>query len=111
MPTATLIGRDDISFAGPANHYQLDPPLSGFHFVTVFVEPGYGPVAPRVAVVPRRMDETPMMNAPLPGSYSLQHEVTIDEAAWWALQTAGGYDIVIPPEPVSDPEPVDSEGE
>lgn len=30
-----------------------------------------------------------MLNAPLPGSFSLQHEVTIDEAAWWALQTAG----------------------
>ena len=110
MPTATLIGRDDISFAGPANHYQLDPPLNGFHFVTVFIEPGYASVAPRVAVVPRRVDETPVMNAPLPGSFSLQHEVTIDEAAWWALQTAGGYDIVTP-EPVADPEPVDSEGE
>lgn len=101
MPTATLVGRDNISFAGPANHYQLDPPLNGLHFITVFIEPGYGSVAPRVAVVPRRMDGTPMMNAPLPGSFSLQHEVTIDEAAWWALQTAGGYEIVTPPE---DPE-------
>ena len=111
MPTATLIGRDDISFAGPANHYELDAPLSGFQFVTVFIEPGYASVAPRVAVVPRRLDGAPMLNAPLPGSFSLQHEVTIDEAAWWALQTAGGYDIVIPPEPVPDPESADSEGE
>ncbi len=45
MPTATLIGRDNISFAGPANHYQLDPPLNGLHFVTVFIEPGYASVA------------------------------------------------------------------
>ncbi len=41
-----------------------------------------------------------MLNAPLPGSFSLQHEVTIDEAAWWALQTAGGYEIVTPSDEV-----------
>lgn len=102
-PIAILVNRDNITFAGLANTYQLDPPLRGYQFVTVFIEPGYGPVAPRATVVPKRIDETPMLNAPLPGSFSLQHEVTIDEAAWWALQTAGGYEIVIPePIPVEE---------
>lgn len=94
MATATLIDRDVISFAGPANSYRLDPPLSGHEFVTVFIEPGYGSVAPRAAVVPKRLGDEPMLNAPLPGSFSLQGETSIDDAAWFALLAAGGYEIV-----------------
>ena len=111
MATATLIERDNITFAGPANHYRLDPPLRGFEHVTVFIEPAYGGAGPRVVISPKRMDSEPMLNVPLPGSVSLHHDATIDEAAWFALLAAGGYDIVIPPEPEPDPEPVDSEGE
>lgn len=99
MATATLIGRDTTSYAGPANHYLLDPPLNGLPFVTVYLAPGYDIVAARANVVPLRTDATPMLNAPLPGSFSLQHDVDIDEAAWFALLAAGGYEIVIPPEP------------
>lgn len=107
MPTAVLIGRDTTTYAGPANHYLLDPPLSGLPVVTVFLQPGYDIVAPRAVVVPVRTDGTHVLNAPLPGSFSLQHDVTIDEAAWFALLAAGGYEIVEPviPDPGSEPEP------
>lgn len=77
----------------------------------VYMEPAYGGASPRVVISPKRMDSEPMLNVPLPGSVSLHHDATIDESAWFALLAAGGYDIVIPPEPVSDPEPVDSEVE
>lgn len=109
MATATLIARDNITYAGPANHYQLDPPLRGFQHVMVYMEPEYGGAGPRVVISPKRVDNEPMLNVPLPGSVSLHHDVTIDEAAWFALLAAGGYDIVIPPE--TEPDLVDSEGE
>ncbi|MHD0296987.1 hypothetical protein RCF19_13960 [Rhodococcus qingshengii] len=96
MPTATLTERDNITFAGPANHYRLNPPLRGFEHVTVFIEPAYGGMSPRVVIAPRRMDNEPMLNVPLPGSVSLHHEASIDDAAWFALLAAGGYEIVKP---------------
>lgn len=96
MATATLIEHDPCSFAGPANMYRLDPPLAGHDHVTVFLEPGYGSVGPRAVIVPNVMGGEPMLNAPLPGSVSLHHDATIDEAAWFALLAAGGYEIVSP---------------
>ncbi|GAA3178474.1 hypothetical protein GCM10020255_071110 [Rhodococcus baikonurensis] len=66
----------------------------------VYMEPAYGGASPRVVISPKRMDDEPMLNVPLPGSVSLHHDATIDEAAWFALLAAGGYDIVIPPEPI-----------
>lgn len=108
MPTATLVARDNITYAGPANHYLLDPPLRGFEHVMVYMEPEYGGAGPRVVISPKRMDKEPMLNIPLPGSVSLHHDATIDEAAWFALLAAGGYDIVTPPE---DLEPTTPEEE
>lgn len=94
MATATLIERDNLTFAGPANHYKLDPPLMGHEHVMVFIEPGYASITPRAVIVPKRLGEEPMLNAPLPGSFSLQGDSTIDDAAWFALLAAGGYEIV-----------------
>lgn len=106
MPTATLIDRDNLTFAGPANCYHLDPPLMGNEFVMVYIEPGYGSITPRVTIVPKRIGDAPALNAPLPGSYSLQHDVSIDDGAWFALLAAGGYEIVVP-DPVVDDSPAE----
>ncbi|NHP15253.1 hypothetical protein G8767_17000 [Rhodococcus sp. IC4_135] len=112
MATATLIDADWGGCPGPAQMYELDPPLAehrreniGGQWVTlthsrvvIWMQPGYGSTGPCVKVVPLRTSDAPALNVEMPGSYALQHEVTIDEASWWALQTAGGYEIVVPPE-------------
>ncbi|MBT9295320.1 hypothetical protein KKP62_10130 [Rhodococcus sp. GOMB7] len=115
MATATLIEANWGGCPGPAQMYELDPPLAEHRRekvdgewltlthsrVVIWMQPGFGSTGPCVKVVPLRSAGAAALNVEMPGSYALQHEVTIDEAAWWALQTAGGYEIVTPPE---DPE-------
>ena len=120
MPTATLIDANYGGCPGPAHLYELSEPLAenrrelvGGQWVTlthtrviVWVQPAFGSMSPCVKVVPLRTTEAPALNVEMPGSYILQHEVSIDEAAWWALMTAGGYEIVVP-DPVVDDSPAE----
>ncbi|MBT2266466.1 translation initiation factor IF-2 N-terminal domain-containing protein [Rhodococcus erythropolis] len=119
MATATLIESDWGGCPGPAQVYELDPPLAehrrvlvdgkwstSLHSrVVIWMQPGFGSMGPCVKVVPLRTSEAAALNVEMPGSYALQHEVSIDEAAWWALQTAGGYEIVNPEVPPNVVEP------
>lgn len=95
MPTATLVAEPG-GRPGPAKTFRLDPPLHDpttgrdYLHVTIFV-PRHG--GPRVEVVGSHATGVPVSMQPLPGSCTLQHQVTLDDACAWALLTAGGYAV------------------
>ncbi|MEA1795101.1 hypothetical protein [Rhodococcus qingshengii] len=97
MKTATLVVEDIRGYAGPANCYRLSEPLFGATHVVVWSQPAFGSQLPEVVVVPAMPSGTARNMARLPGSSMLHHEATIEDAAAWALLTAGGYEIVVPP--------------
>lgn len=107
MATATPV-MDCGGFTGPARLFRIDPvlrdPASGQiagHLIVCMTTMG----GPRIEVYPGRPSGAALSMQPLPGSCILQHEVSIDDACVWALQTAGGYEIGAPdPEPLPDPE-------
>lgn len=98
MGTAVPIA-DCGGFTGPARLFNIDPalrdPVSGQsanHVIVCVTALG----GPRIEVYPGRPSGAAWSMQPLPGSCILQHDVSLDDACVWALQTAGGYDIVTP---------------
>lgn len=112
MATAEAIVDLDV-YSGPARAFRLDPPLfdpatgtTYDHVVVCKTLMG----GPRVEVYGCADNGIAIRMVPLPGSFVMQHDVTLDDACGWALATAGGYDVVkmVPdpiPEPVLEPEP------
>lgn len=112
MPTAVAVVDPGV-YSGPARTFRLDPPLfdpasgDSYEYVTVCKTLLGGP---RVEVYGCRENGIAIRMVPLPGSFILQHDVTIEDACGWALATAGGYDITLmvpepEPEPELEPEP------
>ena len=92
---ATEVNPEVHGHAGPARCYQLDPPLNGAEFVTVWVQDAFGSSGPEAVVVaavgPSGAAASLMR---LPGSY-VGAEPTHSGALFLS-----GYRIVIPePEP------------
>lgn len=87
MGTATLIAENVGGFAGPANLYQLEPPLVDKTYVVVWTQ-AYG--TPEAVVVAARPDGSAITMNRLPGSY-VGSEVTHSGALWLA-----GYEVVVP---------------
>lgn len=100
--TASLLVSDVVGFAGPANLYQLDPPLLGSSHVIVWTQAIGTPEAVIVAAHPSGAAR--VMNR-LPGSY-VGAEVSHAGALFLA-----GYEVVIPLEPAPAPEPEEGESE
>lgn len=95
--TATLLMDGLGGYAGPANLYQLDPPLLGHDHVVVWTQEIGTPEA--VIVAAYETGAAKVMNR-LPGSY-VAAEVSHAGALFLA-----GYEVVIPdPEPEPEPEP------
>lgn len=99
MPTAIEV-IEPAGFIGPARTFRVDPPIKDpnqggteHDHVTVVLVDRYGP---RVEIVGARPDGTAKSMNPLPGSFILQHGVTLDDACTWGLLTAGGYVIGAP---------------
>lgn len=51
MNKATEVNSEVQGFVGPARCYQLDPPLAGHEFVTVWVQDVFGAQGPEAVVV------------------------------------------------------------
>lgn len=106
MPTATPIV-EPTWYIGPARTFRVEPelrdPSSGqaFGHVTVCKTTLGGP---RVEVIGSVETGNAVVMNPLPGSFVLQHDVSLDDACVWALATAGGY-VIGPPDPEPEPEP------
>lgn len=99
MATATEVA-EPAGYVGPARTFRVDPPLADpnqggkqFDHVTVVLVIRYGP---RVEIFGARPDGSALSMNALPGSFILQHEVTLDDACTWGLLTAGGYEITAP---------------
>lgn len=87
MGTATLIVENTGGFAGVAHTYQLNPPLDGCEFVTVFAVDFPGTQHDETVIVHAREDGSALVMNRLPGS--LVGWADHDKA----LQLAG-YDVV-----------------
>ena len=101
MATAILVAEPEGIFAGPARTYRIDPPLKDMsngrlhNHITIYKTLLGGP---RVEVVGANPNGTAIVMNPLPGTFILQHDVSLDDACTWALLTAGGYEVVPAPE-------------
>ena len=97
MATATELATCLVGYAGPANLYQLDPPLFGNEYVVVWTQFFGTPEAVVVAAHPSGTAKT--LNR-LPGSY-VGTEVAHSGALWLA-----GYEIA-PTAPVEEPDRIE----
>ncbi|HEY9310708.1 hypothetical protein [Williamsia sp.] len=106
MKTATLVSADIGGYAGSACLYQLSEPLEGHDFVVVCVEAAFGEQAAQVLVFPAFESGAAKLMRRLSGSYThAGAAISPDDSRAWALNLAGGYEIVLPPEtPETDPE-------
>jgi hypothetical protein len=109
MATATEVATPG-GFIGPARTFRVSPSLSdpsnggiAYDHVTVVLVLNYGP---RVEIFGARPDGSARSMNALPGSFILQHEVTLDDACLWALTTAGGYVLTEPDYPVVEFDPL-----
>lgn len=95
MPTAIPVAEPSF-YAGPARTFRLDPPLRDagtgrLHDHVTVVKSTLG--APEVQVIGCKPNGAAIVMNPLPGSFILQHDVSLDDACTWALLTAGGYEV------------------
>lgn len=95
MGTAKFLGEINI-YMGPCQYFRVDPPLrdplnnvTTDHVAVVGMALG----GPRVEVFACDEHGLPQRMTMLPGSFVLQHEVSLNDASTWALATAGGYEI------------------
>lgn len=96
MATATVHIEDVGGFPGPARCFKVDPPYQGANFVTVWVQPSFGPhQEPEAGLVPATetgacVELSVKRRA---GSFVLHDEPDtqerIDGAYWFSLVMAG----------------------
>lgn len=96
MATAILVA-EPTAYSGPSKTFRIEPSLYDpvsrkiYDCVTVCKTTLGGA---RVEVYGSLDTGAAVSMAPLPGSFVLQHDVSVDDACVWALMTAGGYEIL-----------------
>lgn len=98
MATATAIA-DMTVYSGPARAFRLDPllhdPLTRTDYGHVVVcKTTLG--GPRVEVYGCDEHGIAHRMVPLPGSFTMHHDGSLDDACTFALMLAGGYTIAEP---------------
>lgn len=103
MPAATLHIDDLGGYAGPARCYKLDTPKTFSdgvvaHYVTVWIQPGYGWQDPEVSLVPATETGACLTTSVRrrPGSYVLHDDPDTPEyveGAYWLALTQLGYEM------------------